>query len=94
MRIGRLIYRVHAIERMFNRGISADDVRQVLTSGETIEAYPDDTPYPSELMLGWCEGRPIHLVAAYNADANETIVITVYEPEPERWTPDFRRRKQ
>jgi len=31
---------------MFTRGISADDVRDVLTSGEVIEDYPEDTPDP------------------------------------------------
>jgi hypothetical protein len=49
----RLIYRVHAIERMVQRGISDEDVRQVLGAGKQIESYPTDYPYPSRLMLGW-----------------------------------------
>ncbi len=79
---------------MFRRSISADDVRRVLSSGEVIEDYPHDTPYPSRLMLGWCDNRAVHVVAACNLDANETVVITVYEPDPKRWSVDFRRRKQ
>jgi len=38
---------------MFERGISETDVNRVLVDGEVIQTYPDDTPYPSRLMLGW-----------------------------------------
>lgn len=47
-----LVFRVHAIRRMFGHRISEDDVHQVLLTGEVIEEYPDDTPYPSRLVLG------------------------------------------
>jgi len=40
----RLVFRVHALRRMFQRRISEADVREVLATGETIEAYPADTP--------------------------------------------------
>lgn len=49
MSTGPLVFRVHAIKRMFQRQISKDDVRHVLETGEAIEAYPHDTPYPSRL---------------------------------------------
>ena len=89
----RLVFRVHAIQRMFQRDVSLEDVRQVLTTGEVIEEYPDDTPYPSRLVLGWCGSRPLHVVIADNAKAQETIVITVYEPDSAQWQPDLRRRR-
>ena len=57
----------------------------VLSIGEVIEDYPDDTPYPSNLILGWIKGRPIHVVAAHNSDEKEIVVITVYEPDPQQW---------
>lgn len=88
-----LVYRVHAIQRMVKRGISHDDVRKVLAEGKEIEGYPGDFPYPSRLLLGWCGQRPIHVVAAENAADNETIVVTVYEPDPDRWESGFERRK-
>jgi hypothetical protein len=34
------------------------------------------------------------VVAADNRQADEVIVITVYEPDPALWEPDFKRRKQ
>jgi hypothetical protein len=78
---------------MFERQISAEDVRAVLEGGETIERYPADTPYPSRLVLGWREQSPIHVVVAENAERDEKIVITVYEPDPSAWESDFKRRK-
>jgi hypothetical protein len=89
----KLIFRVHAIQRMFERQISVEDVRHVLAAGETIEDYPDDTPYPSRLVLGWSGSRPIHVVVADNVDGDELIVITVYEPDPSQWEADFKRRR-
>lgn len=93
MSVGPLIFRVHAIKRMFQRRVSKDDVRQVLETGETIETYPHDTPYPSRLVLGWRNARPLHVVAADNVQIGETIVITAYEPDPGEWEPGFKRRK-
>ena len=64
MTTDRIIFRVHAVQRMFERLINADDVRSVLRDGEMIESYPDDTPYPSRLVLGWVDIRPLHVVVA------------------------------
>jgi len=91
-KIGKIIFRTHAIKRMFQRRIDEKDVRSVLESGEIIEIYPDDTPYPSRLILGWLGSRPLHVVAADNLTDNETIVITAYEPEQDKWSPNFKRR--
>jgi hypothetical protein len=89
----KLIYRVHTVERMFDRKISEDDVRNVLLDGEEIEAYRN-TPYPGRLVLGWCGTRPIHVVVDENRDDDELIVITTYEPQLDLWEFGFKRRKQ
>jgi len=60
MAVERLIFRVHAIQRMFERGIRKEDVRQILLTGAVIEEYPEDAPYPSRLVLGWRGQRPLH----------------------------------
>lgn len=93
MTFSRLVFRVHAIQRMFQHQISEADVRHVLETGEVIEDYPDDRPYPSRLVLGFRGGRPIHVGVADNVEDQETIVITVYEPDPAQWDPTFRRRR-
>ena len=93
MVFNRLVFRVHAIQRMYQRTITETEVRHALVTGETVEDYPDDKPYPSRLVLGWNDRRPIQVVVADNRDDRENIVITVYEPDPEEWEPDFKGRK-
>lgn len=88
----KLIFRKHALQRMCQRSIAVEDVHSVLANGKTIIDYPDDQPYPSRLMLGWRGARPIHVVAA-NTEDGETIIITVYEPDPTLWEPGFERKR-
>lgn len=75
--------------------IGTEEVLQVLNTGEIIETYPDDTPYPSCLVLGRTEAnRPLHVVCAPVQDKGRLIIITTYQPDPGRWEPDFHRRKR
>ncbi len=94
MSMKSLVYRNHAVKRMFERGIGNEDVRHVLATGEVIENYPDDTPYPSRLIMGWRNSRPLHIVVAENSVEQSIIVITVYEPDPKLWDDDYRRRRK
>ncbi len=89
----KIVFRVHALRRMFERAITVDEVETVIKRGEVIEDYPDDTPYPSQLVLGWNVTRPLHVVLARNMSENELVVVTVYEPDPAQWESGFRRRK-
>ena len=89
-----IIYRIHAIQRMFERRISGENVRQVLQAGEVIEDYSDEMPFPSKLMLGKRGERPLHVVMAENTRENELVVITVYEPDPSQWKSGSRNRKK
>ena len=90
--MNKLTFRVHAIQKMFERSISRGDVAYVIEHGEVIREYPDDMPYASRLMLGWRDERTLHVVAADNND--ETIIITDYEPDPELWESSFRTKKE
>jgi Domain of unknown function (DUF4258) len=89
----KIIFRIHAIQRMFERTINVEDIRSVINEGETIESYPNDLPYPSRLILGWSGKRPIHLVVADNPDEDQIIVITVYEPDASLWDAEYKRRR-
>lgn len=91
--MSRFVYRAHALRRMFERQIPPSVVESVVRSGTTIETYPEDTPYPSRLVLGWVQGRPVHVVLADNRDGDEVVVITVYQPDPARWDASFSRRQ-
>jgi hypothetical protein len=59
-----------------------------------IASYPDDIPYPSYLMLGFIGGTPLHVVVGVDANNHHCYVITVYVPDPTRWSEDFKTRKQ
>ncbi len=89
----KLLFRVHAVQRMFERGVSPKKVSEALRSGATIEDYSAEMPEPSRLILGFQGNRPFHVVTSENPDTNETTIITVYLPEPEKWKKDFRSRR-
>ena len=56
--------------------------------------YPDDKPLPIKLILGFSNGRPIHVVLAYDA-ANETgYVITAYVPDENIWNNNYKSRRK
>jgi len=89
----RLLFSGHALQRMFRLGIGVDEVRLVVSAGETIADYADDTPYPSRLILGFVKGRPVHVVVTDDEAHAACIVITAYIPEEDQWSPDYRKRK-
>ncbi len=86
------IYRIHAIERMFERNISQKDVEVVFTYGKTIEVYDEDKPYPSFLVLAYIEQRPLHVVFSKD-DKENVFVITAYEPTLLKWQNNMKTRK-
>lgn len=89
----KLKFTGHAIRQMFLRRISETDVKAVVSEGEVIKEYADDKPFPSMLLLGLVNNRPIHVVVACDEDNETGYVITTYEPDPGIWAEDFKRRK-
>jgi len=70
------------------------EVYEAVCSGEVVEVYLEDVPYPSVLILGRTEtNRPLHIVSAYSQEEDLVIVVTVYHPDPDLWI-DYRRRKE
>jgi Domain of unknown function (DUF4258) len=89
-----LIYRIHARQSMFTRSIADECVEHIVRNGEVIEDYPHAFPFPAKLLLGWCNGRPIHVVAAEHGGKQLVIVITAYEPALNKWEPDRKTRRK
>lgn len=79
---------------MFERGVPVSTVEATVRSGEVIEAYPNDSPWPSWLLLGQHEGRALHVVVAADAATGVCVVVTVYWPGVKQWDASFTRRKQ
>jgi hypothetical protein len=89
----KFIFRVHAVQRLFERNVSIKKVLTVIDKGETIEDYSSEMPEPSRLILGFQGKRPFHVVTSENPETNEITIITVYLPEPDKWKKDFRSRR-
>lgn len=89
----KLLFRLHTVQRMFERGVSCRNVRQVLEMGETIEDYSAEMPEPSRLILGFQGRRPLHVVASENPETHQLTIVTVYVPDPGKWNKDFKSRR-
>ena len=94
MECREIIFSGHAVERMFERRIKPADIRAVIQSGEVIADYPDDFPFPSYLILGVTNSRTIHVVIAIDRQNQRCYVVTAYPPDPDLWSPDFRKRRE
>jgi hypothetical protein len=83
----------HAVDQSIVREISVTELEEVFAGeSEIIEDYPDDKYGPSCLVLGFTEkGRPLHVQCSY-PERPVLKIVTVYEPDPDRWT-DLRIRK-
>lgn len=89
----KILYRVHAIQRMFEREIAAGKVRKALEAGDVIEDYSAEMPEPSRLVMGFQGKRPFHIVTSENMAENMITVVTVYLPDPNKWKKDGRSRR-
>ncbi len=82
----------HFLKRIHQRKIKIDDIISAFTTGEIIEEYPDDYPYPSYLILGLStEEKELHLVCGVSM--TDIWLITAYHPDREKWSVDFKIRK-
>ena len=59
-------WRKHTIERLAERKIKQEEVLQTILTGEKIEGYPQDYPFPSALFFGKVAELPLHVVTAFD----------------------------
>jgi hypothetical protein len=78
---------------MLERGVSRRDGFSVLLSGEQIEEYPNDSPFPSALFLGWKGNEPLHVVVALDSVSQQGYIITTYRPDLDHFEPGFMTRR-
>lgn len=82
----------YCLERMQERDISIADAKSCLQTGEIIEEYPDDFPYPSCLVFGHTkENKILHIVVG--SDSNSLFFITAYFPSVDKFGKDLKTRK-
>lgn len=68
----------HAQERMTERKVSLDHIKEVLKTGIQTGDMPDATPFPKYTKVCPINNRLINVVAADNKKARLTIIITVF----------------
>ena len=80
-------------EKLRQRRIGARDIEEAVKTGNIIEEYPDDPRGYSCLILGLVDERPLHVLCG-RLDAEEVLIITAYEPDPQEWENNWRTRKK
>ncbi|MEI6786837.1 MAG: DUF4258 domain-containing protein [Verrucomicrobiota bacterium] len=89
---GQFEFSRHAFRRVVERNISEQEIREAGEKVEVIESYPQDKYSPSGLLLGITRaGRALHLQVSF-AESDATKIITIYEPDPNEWIENRKRR--
>jgi hypothetical protein len=81
----------HADEERLNDHLTIEDIEAVLQSCEILERYPQDPRGESCLVLGFCGGRPVHIVCG-STRQGKLFLITVYIPGEPKWKDPRTRR--
>jgi hypothetical protein len=90
----KILFTKHAVNEMLDESeiIETKEIVEVLKNGKIIEDYPEDRRGHSCLVSGITfKERTIHVVCAPGVDY--LAIITVYEPDKNKWSDDFERRK-
>jgi Domain of unknown function (DUF4258) len=83
----------HAVDQSILRKISVQDIKDAIVNGQVIEDYPTDKYGPSCLICGRTQfQRVVHVQCSYPSRPLLKI-ITMYEPDPQRWNSDFTQRR-
>lgn len=85
-----IIIKLHAYERIKQRGLNLDMIENVILNDDIIERYPDDYPVSSVLLLGYDDNVPIHIICAPTDKG--LIIISVYVPNQNIWLDDYKTR--
>ena len=89
---GQFDFSRHAFRRVVERNISEQEIREAGAMAEVIEDYPEDKYSPSGLLLGFTRaGRALHFQVSF-AESDTTKIVTIYEPDPNEWIENRKRR--
>lgn len=83
----------HAKNRCREREIKQRDIKECVMSGEIIEQYPDDSPFPSCLVFGrTADNKIIHVVISSEGECGR--IITAYMPNTNKFENDLKTRRR
>ena len=88
IKAGRIAVSRHSLREAANDDLVLGEIYlAIIESAELIEDYLDAYPAPACLILGFnTTGDPIHSVWSYDRIKRTARLITVYRPDPERWS--------
>ena len=90
---GKIRWTNHVLIRLLQRNITQSDIEKALLTGEIIEEYEKDYPYPSCLVYGINLNKEVlHIVCGSNGE--ELWIITAYYPDNIEWEKDLKTRKE
>ena len=90
---GQYQTKLHALQRINERGLLPSEVREALLECYVVEDYPEDKRGHSCLVWGKTgKGQDLHLVCGLTG---ETVwVVTIYEPDQGKWETPLKRRAE
>jgi hypothetical protein len=85
-------FTLHALERIIERDIQPNEVREAILNGEIIENYPEDKFGHSCLIFGECGQKILHI----QCSVNPVWIITAYDPTSmaDKWEAGYKKRKK
>lgn len=85
---------VHGYRRLAAALITVNDLVMGIRGAEIVEEYPTYHAGPAVLTLqSDNNGSPIHVLWGIERNTlRPAVVVTAYRPDPNRWSPDFRKR--
>ncbi len=83
----------HVFDKLRAIDLGLSEFEQLLGTGEVIEEVQLAGEQLKELVLVIEWSRPLHIVVVVDDARGEERIVTIYEPDPERWDSDFRRRR-
>lgn len=88
-----IVWKKHALQRLLERQIQRKEILSTLKQGIIIKEYEDDKPFPSYLFYNNNPSKPVHVVMALDKDNVEIFIITVYRPDHDIFSEDFKTRR-
>jgi hypothetical protein len=85
----------HGYRELAADDILLDEILVGIESAVVVEDYPDSRKEPSVLVLqSDRNGLPVHVMwGVSKIDGTPAVLVTAYRPAPQRWSPDFMKRK-
>jgi len=83
----------HAFDKLRHIDCGFAEFAAALEAAEVVEEHvlADEQLKEVVLVVEWL--RPLHVVVVVDERHQEERIVTIYEPDPDRWDDEYRRRR-